>query len=118
MKEMMIVDETQGMIACIWRCITQSSSAQTYLAYLDQEVIPSYRSAAGNRGVYILKEINEDLAYFLLLSFWETNEAFVNFAGQDLEISLSHPEHKEYLLAYESTIKKYHVVNTGYESKQ
>lgn len=104
------------MIACVWRGMTQSSSAENYLDYLMRNVVPAYRSAAGNRGVFILNDVYEDLAYFLLLSFWESDKAFVNFAGQDLENSLLRPERGDYLLAYESTTKKYQVASLHFDT--
>jgi heme-degrading monooxygenase HmoA len=115
-KRVFGLGEADGMIACVWRCMTQSSSAENYLNYLIRDVFPAYRSATGNRGFFVLNDINEDLAYFLLLSFWESNKAFVNFVSQDSENSLSHPEKEDYLVAYESRIKKYQVVDLRYDT--
>jgi heme-degrading monooxygenase HmoA len=99
------------MIACIWRGITQASQAERYLDYLNGNVIPTYQADAGNKGIFVLKDIQGELAHFLLLSFWDSKEALINFAGQDSEILNQSPESEEYLIAYESMIKKYQVVS-------
>jgi heme-degrading monooxygenase HmoA len=105
------------MIACIWRCITQASLAESYLDNLIRNVVSPYQSAAGNQGVFVLNEIQEDVAHFLLLSFWDSSEAFLRFTSQAPETSIPYTESEEYMLAYESTIKKYHVASAGYSHK-
>ncbi len=99
------------MIACIWRSITQASQAESYLEYLNGKVVPNYQADDGNQGVFVLRDIQGELAHFLLLSFWDSKEALINFAGQDFGIVNQPPESDEYLIAYESTIKKYQVVS-------
>jgi heme-degrading monooxygenase HmoA len=101
------------MIASIWRGVTQASLAERYLEYLNQCVIPHYQADPGNLGIFILRDVQGELAHFLILSFWESTEALIRFAGQDCEYAMQHPEDEEYLLAFESVINKYQVVSVG-----
>lgn len=112
------MDEVFVMIACIFRGVTQVSQSERYLEYLNQSVIPHYQADAGNRGVFVLRDFQGELAHFLLLSFWESTEALIKFAGHDFEIANQHAEGEEYLISYESMIKKYQVVSVGDRSKQ
>lgn len=101
------------MIASIWRGVTQSSQAERYLEYLNQCVIPHYQAVPRNQGVFILRDIQGELAYFLILAFWESTEALIEFAGEGFEYAIQHPEDEEHLLAFESVISQYQVVSVG-----
>jgi heme-degrading monooxygenase HmoA len=37
--------------------------------------IPDYRSTPGNKGAYALRRIEGDAAQFLMITFWESEEA-------------------------------------------
>jgi heme-degrading monooxygenase HmoA len=101
------------MIASIWRGVTQSSLAERYLEYLNQCVVPRLQTAPGNQGIFVLRDIQGELAYFLILAFWESTEALIEFAGEGFEYAIQHPEDEEYLLAFESVISQYQVVSVG-----
>ena len=60
------------MIARVWRGITPIGKADQYLEYLNQTVVPGYQAAGGNEGFFIFREVQGELAYFLLLSLWSS----------------------------------------------
>ena len=100
-------------IVRIWSGITLATKANQYLEYLNKFVLPAFRMAEGNEGQFILQDLRGELAHFLLLSFWTSNEVLINFTGAHSsefeEVKLS-PEEKSLLVAFESTARYYKVV--------
>lgn len=98
-------------IAGIWRAITLAEEADRYLEQLNQTVIPAYRTAEGNEGLFVMRECQGEFMHFLLLSFWSSKEALISFTdvnspeGRDLTIDA-----KKLLVAFESTPRCYKVV--------
>ena len=98
-------------IARIWRCLTLATKGEQYLEYLNNCVVPAYQIAEGNEGLFIMRELQGELAQFLLLSFWTSNEALENFAGANpCEVVDLTPEEKNLLSAFESTAVHYKIV--------
>jgi hypothetical protein len=98
------------MIAQIWQAITLTTEADTYADYLDVQVLPRYRKAQGNQGVYALRSTKGEITHFLLLSMWSSHEELHRFAGPD-EGKIKIPvEEKCYLLAFESIVKYYEII--------
>src|SRR5574341_2601468 len=101
-------------IVRIWRSVTLATKAEQYLEYLIRIVIPAYQSAEGNKALFVMKELQGELAHCLLLSFWTSDEALVNFAGADCpEVANPSPGEKSLLIAFESTARHYKVVYTS-----
>ena len=67
------------MIARIWHGTTRLADAESYLEYLNHFVIPGYQAAEGNRGVFIMTEYQGELACFLLLTFWVSEDALKKY---------------------------------------
>ncbi len=99
------------MIARIWHGITSATKADAYFDYLKQTGLADYAATAGNRGVYLLRRVEEDRAHFLALTFWESEKAIKAFAGADIEKAKYYPEDKDFLLELEPTVKHYEVLH-------
>lgn len=95
------------MIARIWHGKTKVSDAPAYLEYLFKSGIPAYRSTRGNKGAWVLRRMDADVAHFITLSFWESREAIVAFAGSDTAIAKYYAEDEKYLLELEPTVTHY-----------
>jgi heme-degrading monooxygenase HmoA len=95
------------MIARIWHGKTKASDAAPYLEYLFKSGIPAYRATRGNKGAWVLRRMENDVAHFMTLSFWESREAIVAFAGTDVEVAKYYPEDEKYLLEFEPTVAPY-----------
>ncbi len=95
------------MIARIWHGRTTASNADAYLDYLFKSGIPAYRKTIGNRGAWVLRRIDGDTAHFMTLSFWESRDAIVAFAGTDIEVAKYYAEDEKYLLEFEPTVTHY-----------
>jgi heme-degrading monooxygenase HmoA len=95
------------MIARIWHGRTKASDAAAYLDDLFKSGIPAYRTTAGNRGARVLRRMDSDAAHFITLSFWESREAIVAFAGIDIEVAKYYAEDEKYLFELEPALTHY-----------
>ena len=95
------------MIARIWHGKTKASDAAAYLEYLFKSGIPAYRATSGNKGAWVLRRIDHDVAHFITQSFSESREAIAAFAGDDIEVAKYYPEDERYLLEFEPTVTHY-----------
>ncbi len=92
------------MIARIWRGETRAEHADAYLAYLEQTGLPGYAATPGNRGVRVLRRVHDGRAEFVLVTFWDSEDAIRAFAGPDIEAAVYYPEDDAYLLHKEPTV--------------
>ena len=89
------------MIARIWHGRTPADKADAYLEYVKKTGIAGYRSVEGNRGQYILRKIDGNIAEFTVLTFWESMDAVRVFAGPEPEKPVYYPEDEAFLLEWE-----------------
>ena len=95
------------MIARIWHGRTKASDADAYLEFLFRTGVPAYRATQGNRGAWVLRRMEGEVAHFVTLTFWVTQEAVAAFAGADITVAKYYPEDKQYLLEFEPTATHY-----------
>lgn len=98
------------MIARIWHGKTHASKADEYLEFLEKTGIPDYQQTQGNRGVYVLRNFDGDVANFLLISLWESEDDIQRFAGADIHIARYYPGDEKYLLEMEPGVEHYAVL--------
>lgn len=101
------------MIARTWHGVTAATTADEYVDYLNETGVVEYKETEGNRGVHVLRRIEGDRVHFLLLTFWESEDAIKKFAGPDIEKAKYYPEDKKYLLELEPRVTHYEVVSTA-----
>src|SRR5512141_3257045 len=99
------------MIARIWRGVTRAEQADAYFDYLERTGLKDYRATAGNRGVWVLRQVDEDRATFLLISLWDSYEAIRHFAGDAIETAVYYREDHQFLLELEPTVAHYDVLS-------
>ena len=99
-----------AMIARIWHGVSAAAKADEYLDYLNETGVPDYMGTEGNRGVYVLRRVEEEQAHFLTLSFWDSIEDVKRFAGPEPERAKYYPADEEFLLDFEPTVEHYEVV--------
>ena len=63
--------------------------------------IPDYRSTPGNKGAYALRRMEGNTAHFLMITFWESEEAVRAFAGDDIRVAKYYDFDKEFLIEME-----------------
>jgi len=99
------------MIARIWHGRTTASNADAYFDFLKARAIPDYKSVGGNRGVHLMRQLKGDVAHFITLTFWESEDAIAAFAGAEIERAKYYPEDKNFLLEFEPNVQHYEVVS-------
>jgi heme-degrading monooxygenase HmoA len=97
------------MIARLWHGAVPADKDDAYLGYLEKTGVPDSRATPGNRGVYVFRRREGEIAHFLFVSLWESREAIRAFAGDDLERARYYPEDAQYLLELEPTVTHYEV---------
>ena len=98
------------MIARTWRGATKAEDADAYLQYLHQTGFRSFRDTPGNLGALGLRQIADGKAVFLVVSFWESEDAIRAFAGEDIERAVFYPEDDRFLVERDRTVQHYEVV--------
>lgn len=101
------------MIARIWRGVTRAEQADSYYDYLERTGLKEYRETPGNRGVWVLRQVQDGKATFLLISLWDSLDAIRRFAGDDITTSVYYPEDHEFLLELEPKVAHYDVLNAA-----
>jgi heme-degrading monooxygenase HmoA len=89
------------MITRIWHGATPAAKADVYLNLMRTVAIPDYRSTPGNQGAYALRRIEGDRAHFLMVTFWDSEEAIRAFAGSDINRAKYYDFDKEFLIEME-----------------
>ncbi len=100
------------MIARTWHGVTPIAKADDYLHLMRTIAVPDYQAVAGNRGVYVMRRIEGDVAHFLLLTLWDSEDAIRQFAGEDIEKAKYYDFDPDYLLELEPTVTHYEVFAT------
>ena len=102
----------------LWSGITLETNAAQYFDTLKKTFIPACQTAQGNQGLLVMKAGQGELAHFLLVSFWVSEQALADFAGTDgEEVVKPSPEERSLLLAFESTARHYSVVYRSQDQK-
>jgi len=97
------------MIARLWFGSTRREDAAAYVEYLERTGVEAHRSTPGNRGSLVLRNLGEERADFVVLSFWDSEEAIRAFAGDDISRAIYFPEDDRFLIERRDTIDHYEV---------
>lgn len=106
----MLVDTGATRLARLWRGTTSAHDADAYLAYMHETGIAEYRRTPGNRGVFVLRRILNGRAEFLLITFWESEEAIRRFAGEDIGKAVFYPDDDRFLISRDERVDHFEVV--------
>ena len=98
------------MIMRTWRGVVRSTDADRYADYIRDTGFHEYAETQGNRGAWLLRRDDGETTEFVTLSLWDSRDAIVAFAGEDIEAAVLYPEDAEYLLG-ESTITHHDVAD-------
>jgi heme-degrading monooxygenase HmoA len=95
------------MITRIWHGTTPAAKSDEYLDLMRTIALPDYRSTPGNQGAYALRRIEGETAHFLMVTFWESEEALRAFAGDDISVAKYYDFDKNFLLEMERSSSHY-----------
>jgi heme-degrading monooxygenase HmoA len=101
------------VIARLWHGRTPLDKADAYGTFLDTRAMPDYRSVPGNLGAQVLRRDEGDVAHFLTLSYWESEDAIRAFAGANLRTAKYYSEDEDFLLEFEPEVQHYEVRSAG-----
>ena len=97
------------MIARIWHGRTKNEDYEEYSDLMKSKAIPDYKGTKGFIDLTFLRRIENDIAHFTLITFWENLEVIKNFAGDDFEEAKYYPEDERFLLEFEEKVIHYEV---------
>jgi heme-degrading monooxygenase HmoA len=95
------------MITRIWHGRTKAAKSDECLNLMRTVAIPDYRSIPGNKGAYALRRIEGDTSHFLMVTFWESEDAIRAFAGDDISVAKYYDFDRNFLLEMEPTSTHY-----------
>jgi heme-degrading monooxygenase HmoA len=100
------------MIARVWHGVVPRAKADGYGEYLSNSDrgVRDYQKLPGNRGVCLLRRMEDDRAHFLLMSFWDSREAIQAYAGSDIDQAQYFAYDRECLIDPEPTVMHYEVL--------
>ena len=73
------------MITRIWRGWTRPEDAEDYAEYILGTGIAEYRATPDNSGAYLISRPDGDRTEFLTITFGDSHDAIVAFAGGDID---------------------------------
>ena len=97
------------MIARIWEGKTKLKHFEAYSSFMKERAIPDYQNTDGLLKLSFLRRIEDGIAYFKLITYWENFEVIKNFAGDDFEKAKYYPEDKNYLLDFPEKLTHFEV---------
>jgi hypothetical protein len=95
------------MITRIWHGRTTAAKSDEYFHLMRIVAIPDYRSTPGNKAAYALRRIEGDTAHFLMITFWESEDAVRTLAGDDISVAKYYDFDKSFLLELEPPSTRY-----------
>lgn len=97
-------------IARSWRGRVPAERGDEYLAYLRRTGVGDLRATPGNVGVEVLRREDGATAEFLLISYWESEDAIRAFAGDPVDRARYYPEDRSFLLEMSERVEHWDVV--------
>lgn len=97
------------MIARIWHGKTKAEHFEEYSEFMRERAIPDYQKTDGFIRLSFLRRLEDDVAHFQLMTYWESLEVIKGFAGEDFELAKYYPEDTDYLLEFEERVVHYEV---------
>jgi heme-degrading monooxygenase HmoA len=90
--------------------VTRAGDADAYAAYIEETGLRALAGTPGNEGVQLWRRTEGDRAEFVVASWWESREAIVAFAGEDIERAVFYPEGDRFLVERGETVAHHDVV--------
>lgn len=94
----------------VWRGRVRAADAEAFHRYLQRRGAPSYRQAAGNLGVTILRRAQGATVEFMLVSQWASRADVVAYAGSDADQPVHFADIERYLLPEGEGVEHFEVL--------
>jgi heme-degrading monooxygenase HmoA len=95
------------VIVRTWRGSTKREDGERYLAYVEGTGVAGLRATPGNRGVLVLRRDAAGRADFVVVSFWDSEQAIAGFAGPDIGRAVFYPEDDRFLIERDLHVEHY-----------
>jgi len=95
------------MIVRTWRGWTCREDAGDYADHILDTGIVEYKATPGNQRAYLVSRPDGDRTEFLTISFWDSLDSIVAFAGEDIDQAVFYPQDDRYLVDRETTVKHF-----------
>lgn len=89
------------MIVRHWHGRVPAALAEAYRQYVTESGVAAHARTPGHRGSLILTRPEGDIVHFEVLSFWDSLEAIVAFAGPTPSVARYFPADDRFLLERE-----------------
>ncbi len=86
----------------MWHGKVAIEKADEYERFLITKAAPDYSSVDGLLRMYFLRRNENTIAYFLLITIWDSLESIKKFAGAKPELAKYYPEDDNFLLEKEN----------------
>lgn len=101
------------MVARLWHGRTLTTKADEYEKYLNASGVPRLLKTPGNHGVEVLRKADGPRTDFVVISYWESIDAVVRFAGADYQKAVMLDRDRDYLIEVEPNVVHYDVVRSA-----
>jgi heme-degrading monooxygenase HmoA len=99
-------------IARVWFGTTSALRIDEYTEYVKKTGVPALMATPGNQGVLLLKRLDGDSAEIGVISFWESRESIVAFAGPQINKAVYYPEDHKFLTELTPELVHYEISGT------
>jgi heme-degrading monooxygenase HmoA len=99
-------------VARVWRGVVPVEKAEAYLGYLADFGFRDYQSYPGYCAGHLLSRTEEVRVHVLLLSFWKSRQAIVEYAGADIEQAHYYPYDLECLIEPPPNVEHFKVLSS------
>ncbi len=97
------------MVVRTWRGWTRPEDTDAYVEYILGTGIVECKATPGNQGAYLVSRSDGDRTEFVTISFWDSRESIVAFAGDDIDQAVFYPKDERFLIDRETTVKHFTV---------
>ena len=98
------------MVARIWRGVTKTEDADTYLTHLQRTGLAAYRATPGNRAAFAFRRRVNGGTEFVLITLWDSTQAIAAFAGPDPDRAVFYPDDDRFLVERGERVDHFDVV--------
>ena len=88
-----------------WSARATPEGAESYRRHFENDVLPSLRAIAGQRGALLLSRADGAEAELVVLTFWDSMDAIRAFAGTAATTAVVAPEARAALKGYDREVR-------------
>ena len=93
----------------LWHGKVPIEKADEYEKFMIERAAPDYGSVNGLLKIYFQRKDENSIAYFLLVTIWDSMESIIKFAGDEPELAKYYVEDDNFLLEKEKYTSMYEI---------